>query len=78
MKKAVALKYPSGAAAPFITAKGTGRLADLILEEAKKADVYIEENTSLVDLLSTEDIGEIIPEKAYEALAIVFACMMDK
>ena len=78
MKKAVALKYPPGAAAPFITAKGNGRLADVILEEAKKADVHVEENSALVDLLSMEDIDEIIPEEAYEAMAVIFACIMNK
>lgn len=78
MTKAVALKYPEGASAPFITAKGSGKLAEIILEEAKKNDVYVENNSLLVDLLSEEDIGESIPETAYEALAVIFACMTEK
>lgn len=78
MKKAVALKYPQGAPAPFITAKGTGTVAELIVSEAEKCNVKVEENRTMVDLLSVQDVGEAIPEEAYEAMAVIFSCILEK
>ena len=44
-QKAVALKYPKGAEAPFVVAKGKGLLAKRILEEARSNEIKIEEVT---------------------------------
>ena len=38
-QKAVALKYPEDAEAPFVIANGKGLLAKRILEEARKNDI---------------------------------------
>ena len=56
-QKAVALKYPEGAEAPFVIAKGNGLLAKRILEEARENDIRIEENTPLVEFLSEIQVG---------------------
>ena len=77
-KSAVALKYPQGAEVPFITAKGKGQLAEKILDIAKENNIYIEENAPLVDLLSLEEVNDAVPEEAFEALAAIFAFVLER
>lgn len=77
-KKAIALKYPDGAVAPIIMAKGQGKTAEKILEEAEKNGVYIKEDTALVDLLGIQDVGDVVPECAWKALAAIFAFVLEK
>lgn len=76
IKKAVALKYPENAYAPFITAKGKGELAERILEEARKNEIKIEENIPLVDILTMQEVGECVPEEAWAALAEIFSFIL--
>ena len=52
-QKAVALKYPKGAEAPFVIANGKGLLAKRILDEARENNIKIEENTPLVEFLTS-------------------------
>lgn len=77
LKSAVVLKYPENAAAPFITAKGKGRLAEYIIEEAGKNNVKVVEDEILVDLLSSEEIGRLIPENTWNAVASIFAFILE-
>lgn len=77
IKKAVALKYPEGAAAPFIVAKGRGELAEKILEEAEKNNIKIEHNGPLVDFLSAQEIGSYVPEETWEILAEIFSLILN-
>lgn len=80
-KKAVALSYDSSIHnAPEVVAKGTGETAELILKLAKDNDVPIQEDPSLLEMLSKLDINESIPEELYQAVAEVFAFIysMDK
>lgn len=72
-KKAVAVKYEENYIAPKITAKGTGKLAELILKIAKENDVYIEKNTLLSETLMQFDVGDYIPEEVYEIVAEILA-----
>lgn len=76
IKKAVVLKYPEGAEAPFVTAKGSGRIAEFILEEARKKNVKIEENKTLVEFLSDVDIGSLVPPETWEILAQIFSVIL--
>ena len=76
IKKAVVLKYPEGAEAPFVTAKGTGRLAEFILEEAGKNNIRIEENKALVEFLSDVDAGSLVPPETWEILAQIFSVIL--
>ena len=76
IKKAVVLKYPEGAEAPFVTAKGSGRIAEFILEEARKKNVKIEENKTLVEFLSDVDIGSLVPPETWEILAQIFSLIL--
>ena len=77
IKKAVVLKYPEGCLAPIITAKGTGIVAQKIIEEAQKENVFITENLELVNLLDSCDTGTIIPEETWEAVAIIFSFILE-
>lgn len=76
IKKAVVLKYPEGAEAPFVTAKGSGRIAEFILEEARKKNIKIEENKTLVEFLSDVDIGSLVPPETWEILAQIFSLIL--
>ncbi len=71
--KAVALKYPEGAPAPFITASARGKLAEELLKCAKMNDIMIVENSDLADYLSVQDLGTSIPEETWEVVARIFS-----
>jgi flagellar biosynthetic protein FlhB len=72
---AIALKFEMGAmVAPMVTAKGVDELALRIREIAAKNDVPVVENRPLARSLYAEiDIGDIIPEKYYQAIVNIFA-----
>lgn len=72
--KAVALSYEANKqVAPKVVAKGKGNVAKNIIEKAKKHNVPIQEDSSLVELLGQIQINEAIPEQLYDAVAEVFA-----
>lgn len=73
-KEAVALSYDAKKGnSPTITAKGKGKIAENILEQATLNDVPIHEDPNLVQLLGQLDLNESIPEELYQAVAEVFA-----
>lgn len=76
MKKAAALKYPEGVNAPIILAKGEGKVAEQILNEAEKNSIPMEENLDLVNLLEKQNVGNQVPEEAWESLAIIFSYIL--
>lgn len=69
---AVALKY-DGQNAPTITAKGSGSLAQEIIDLAIANDIPLDNNPELVKILSSIPLGEEIPEALYIAVAEVIA-----
>jgi flagellar biosynthesis protein len=72
--KAIALAYDSSHHdAPKIVAKGKGLVAEKLIEKAKEHKVPIQEDSSLVELLSQLQMNETIPEQLYQAVAEVFA-----
>jgi flagellar biosynthesis protein len=72
--KVVALSYDSSQqAAPKVTAKGSGLIANSIIQKAKQHQIPLQEDPSLVELLSQLQINETIPEQLYDAVAEVFA-----
>ena len=73
VKKAVTLKYPEGASAPFIAASAKGFLAQKMLEVAAEKKIPITEDAALADFLSVQEIGQTIPEETWEAVAKIFA-----
>ena len=74
LKKAATLKYESGKdSAPRITAKGTGLVADRIIELALKEGIPISEDPDLVEALVKLDFQEEIPPELYKVVAEVLA-----
>ena len=72
--KAVALKYDREKdAAPKITAKGRGYVAEKIIETAKAHNVPLLENQNLVQVLEALDLETEIPAELYRAVAEVLA-----
>ena len=65
-KKAVALRYPENAPAPFICASGKGELARRILEIAQENKIPVVHD-------EVQEIGSFIPEQTWEAMAKIFA-----
>lgn len=73
-KEAIALSYnPLNADIPKVIAKGKGKIAENILEQAKAHNIPIQEDPNLVQLLGQLDLNEAIPEELYQAVAEVFA-----
>ncbi len=72
---AVALEY-DGRAAPRVTAKGRGEVAEKIIETALKADVPVEENPLLAQALSAVELDDHIPEELYKAVAQVIGFVL--
>ena len=74
IKEAVALKYnPEESGSPIVKAKGKGETADRIVQTASEHNIPIQEDPSLVHLLSKLEIDESIPEELYEVVAELFA-----
>ncbi|NLY80806.1 MAG: type III secretion system protein [Lysinibacillus sp.] len=72
-KEAIALLYNSEENSPKVVAKGKGKIAENILQQAEQFDVPIYEDSNLVELLGQLELNETIPEDLYEAVAEVFA-----
>ena len=73
-RKAVALKYERGRdAAPKITAKGRGAVADKILALAREHGIPIEKDSTLMEALYRLDLNEQIPEELYQIVAEILA-----
>ena len=64
-KGAVALEYGENEV-PIVSAKGEEDLAEMILEEARRQDVYIAEDPRLLAALSQLDIENEIPQEFVE------------
>jgi flagellar biosynthesis protein len=74
IQKAVALKYERGKdAAPKVTAKGRGAVADKILALAREHKIPIEKDSTLIEALYRLDINEGIPEELYQVVAELLA-----
>lgn len=75
-KQAVALRYQAGMDdAPVVTAKGAGYIAENILAKAREHQIPIQEDPSLVELLSQIDINRQIPPELYQVVAEVLAIL---
>jgi flagellar biosynthesis protein len=73
-KKAVALKYDrEKGEAPKVTAKGQGRVAEKIIDLAKKNNIPIKDDPDLIEVLSSLEINTEIPSEIYVAVAELLA-----
>jgi type III secretion system FlhB-like substrate exporter len=76
MKKSLALRYWSGLPAPFVSAKGQGRVAERIEAIASRAGVPIVRNELAAESLYPLDLGDLIPEAYFEVIARILAAVM--
>lgn len=73
-KQAAALTYDEfEQSAPKLIAKGSGDVANEMIQLAKENNIPIQEDATLVQLLSELEINEVIPEELYEVVAEIFA-----
>jgi flagellar biosynthesis protein len=74
MKKAVALRYlPEDQAAPKVTAKGQGYMAELILQKAQQHGIPIQQDASLVEVLAKLELEQEIPAELYQLIAEILS-----
>jgi flagellar biosynthesis protein len=81
IKKAVALKYDrSKSRAPRVTAKGSRRIAERIIELAREKGIPITEDPDLVGALMKLDLQDEIPQEFYKVVAEIlsFAYRLNK
>ncbi len=74
-KQATALAYnvQDRNAAPRVVAKGYGLLAEMIVQRAKDAGLYVHESPEMVSLLMQVDLDARIPPELYRAVAELLA-----
>jgi flagellar biosynthesis protein len=73
-KAAVALNYqPKKDRAPKILAKGSGKIAEKIIELAKAHGIYIHNDPDLIEVLSQLDLNDEIPPHLYVVIAELLA-----
>jgi len=82
-KKAIALKYERFKdAAPKLTAKGQGKVAENIIALALAHGVPVKDDPDLVEVLASLDINQEVPAEIYvavaELLAFVYGVNADK
>ncbi|GAA4871458.1 FlhB-like flagellar biosynthesis protein [Paenibacillus vulneris] len=74
IKKAVALKYaPDQGKAPVLIAKGKGHIAEAILKKAMDNGIPVQEDSSLVEVLSKLDLDQEIPPELYNLVAEILS-----
>ncbi|MEQ2527494.1 EscU/YscU/HrcU family type III secretion system export apparatus switch protein [Bacillaceae bacterium CLA-AA-H227] len=56
-------------AVPTVVAQGSGKMAQKIMELAKKNQIDIQEDESLVSSLLNVDLGESVPPQLYAVMA---------
>lgn len=71
-RKAVALQYGAGEAAPVVVASGMGYMAEKIVEVAADSGVPIYEDDSLATVLTQMQLGQEIPEELYKAIVEIY------
>lgn len=74
-RSAAALSYDDHqpGAAPRVVAKGYGLVADMIVQRAKEAGLYVHEAPEMVSLLMQVDLDSRIPPQLYAAVAELLA-----
>lgn len=72
-KKAIALKQAANDRPPIVLAKGTGKVAEQILEKAEENTIPVVSDSTLAELLGQLNLNDAIPEELYGAVAEVLA-----
>jgi flagellar biosynthesis protein len=71
--RAVALRYSLDDDVPKIIAQGEGSLAKRIIQLAQEQGIPIEENTQLIDVLGSVEVGKSIPPETYPLVAEILS-----
>ncbi|MCL4492303.1 MAG: EscU/YscU/HrcU family type III secretion system export apparatus switch protein [Nitrospirae bacterium] len=72
--KAAALRYkPEKDSAPKVVAKGSGAIAEKIIQIARQHNVPLKDDPQLVEVLSALDLHQEIPPELYKAVAEILA-----
>lgn len=69
---AIALEYDEEKA-PVVNARGTGELAQKIIDIAKENNIYLQQDAGLIEVLAELNVGEEIPPQLYRAIAEIIA-----
>lgn len=78
IRRAIALSYdPARNQAPAVSASGRGWLAERILSMARENSIPIVEDANLAAMLGSLSPGEEVPADLYEAIAAVYAFVME-
>ena len=78
IRRAVALQYqPEKNQAPIVSATGKGWLAEQIITLARENKVPVVEDANLAGVLSSLSLGEEVPQELYEAIAAIYAFIME-
>jgi flagellar biosynthesis protein len=74
-KSAAALAYDAkgGDRAPRVIAKGYGLVAEMIIQRAQEAGLYVHRAPEMVSLLMQVDLDSKIPPELYQAVAELLA-----
>ena len=73
-KQAVALRYrPDKDTAPRVAAKGSGLIAEKIIELAREHGIPVKDDPDLLEVLSKLEIEEEVPPTVYVAVAELLA-----
>lgn len=71
---AVALRYNEDQdSSPRVVAKGSGHVAQRIIEKAAELDIPVRNDPDLVQSLAQLDLGQLIPGELYPAVAEILA-----
>ncbi len=74
IKKAVALRYEAQSMkAPKLVAKGSGLIAEKIIDIAKKHGIQVHNDPELINMLYKLDVLTEIPPHLYTVISEVFA-----
>lgn len=77
--RAAAIRYrpeePYGDLAPRLVAKGQGKLAERILEEARRSGIPVERDPDLLTALEPLEVDRIIPPELFQAVAVLLAAL---
>ncbi len=75
-REALGLSYERGGdSAPRVVARGSGDVAERILEVAREHGVPIREDPDLVHLLGAVDLGDEVPREVFAAVAELLAAL---
>jgi flagellar biosynthesis protein len=72
-EQVVALKYGKGYKAPKIVAKGSGYVAERILDIAQNNDILVHTDKMLAENLNKLDLGDDIPPEMFEIVAKIYS-----